>query len=223
MRLGAFISLMLIVFVVLVVALLAYTSYQEKKRRQALEQLASHLGMQFTANGIQLPSLAEAGFELLQRGSARRFYNCLSKRLINGTEISVFDYQYTTGSGDRRNTHRLSVFAAYREDLHLPSFRLHPENTFFHGIAKAFGMKDINFESHPYFSRSYLLRGEDEEQVRLRFHPGVLRFLEEHPNCAAEGCGSHLIFWRSGKQLEPQAIANFIRLGEELVQRLSPI
>ncbi|MEN9237733.1 MAG: hypothetical protein Q6K80_05925, partial [Thermostichus sp. DG_1_6_bins_120] len=90
---------MLIVFVVLVVALLAYTSYQEKKRRQALEQLASHLGMQFTANGIQLPSLAEAGFELLQRGSARRFYNCLSKRLINGTEISVFDYQYTTGSG----------------------------------------------------------------------------------------------------------------------------
>ncbi|MFQ3612566.1 MAG: hypothetical protein SNJ68_02475, partial [Cyanobacteriota bacterium] len=96
-------------------------------------------------------------------------------------------------------------------------------NAFFHGIAKAFGMKDINFESHPKFSQSYLLRGQDEAQIRMRFHPGVLSFLEDHPNYVVEGSGSHLILWRNNHLLQPEAIENFMRFGEELVHRLGHI
>lgn len=217
--------LFLILFVALFAGIIALGSYQEKKRRQALEQVAAYLGMRFTAQSVEgIPSgLNQSGFELLQRGYGRRFYNCMSKRLINGTEIALFDYQYTSGSGKNRSTYRMSVFSAYQEDLQLPSFRLHPENAFFHGIAKAFGMKDINFESHPKFSRSYLLRGQDEDQIRMRFHPGVLSFLEDHLNYALEGSGSHLILWRSNQRVQPEAIENFMRLGEELLQRLRPI
>ncbi len=214
--------LFLILFVALFVGIIALGSYQEKKRREALEQVAVRLGMQFSAQSVEgIPSrLNQSGFELFQRGRGRRYHNWMSKRLIDGTEIALFDYQYTSGSGKNRSTYRMSVFSAYQEDLHLPSFRLHPENAFFHGIAKAFGMKDINFESHPKFSRSYLLRGQDEDQIRMRFHPAILSFLEDHINYAVEGSGAHLILWRSNQRVQPEGMAEFMRLGEELVQWL---
>lgn len=214
--------LIFILFLALAAGILALALYHEKKRREALEQVAAQLGMQFSA---QLPEgirsrLVQAGFGLFEQGYGQRFYNSMSKRLIDGTEIALFDYQYTRGSGKSSSTYRQSVFYAYHEDLHLPRFRLHPENAFFHGIAKAFGMQDINFESHPKFSRSYLLRGENEAQVRLRFHPGVLSFLEQYPNYCAEGAGAHLILWQNDRQVSPEEIAKWMRLGEELTQRL---
>ncbi|MFS8780358.1 hypothetical protein [Synechococcus sp. W55.1] len=214
--------LIFILFLALAAGILALALYHEKKRREALERVAAQLGMRFSA---QLPEeirsrLLQAGFGLFERGHGRRFYNSMSKRLIDGTEITVFDYQYTSGSGKSSSTYRQSVFYAYHEDLHLPRFRLHPENAFFHGIAKAFGMQDINFESHPKFSRSYLLRGENEAQVRLRFHPGVLGFWEQHPNYCAEGAGAHLILWQNNRQVSPEEIAKWMRLGEELTQQL---
>lgn len=214
--------LIFILFLALAAGILALALYHEKKRREALERVAAQLGMRFSA---QLPEeirsrLLQAGFGLFERSHGRRFYNSMSKRLIDGTEITVFDYQYTRGRGKSSSTYRQSVFYAYHEDLHLPRFRLHPENAFFHGIAKAFGMQDINFESHPKFSRSYLLRGQDEAQVRLRFHPGVLSFLEQYPNYCAEGAGAHLILWQNDRQVSPEEIAKWMRLGEELTQRL---
>jgi hypothetical protein len=54
--------------------------------------------------------------------------------------------------------------------LSLPEFELRSENMF-HKIGKAFGCQDINFESHPEFSKRYLLRGADEEAVRTFFTP----------------------------------------------------
>ncbi|ABD02511.1 hypothetical protein CYB_1547 [Synechococcus sp. JA-2-3B'a(2-13)] len=214
--------LIFILFLALAAGILALALYHEKKRREALERVAAQLGMRFSA---QLPEeirsrLLQAGFGLFERGHGRRFYNSMSKRLIDGTEITVFDYQYTSGSGKSSSTYRQSVFYAYHEDLHLPRFRLHPENALFHGIAKAFGMQDINFESHPKFSRSYLLRGENEAQVRLRFHPGVLGFWEQHPNYCAEGAGAHLILWQNDRQVSPEGMAEWMHLGEELTQRL---
>jgi len=210
-------------FLIGLLALVVYLAdYLEKKRREALEQVARSLGMSFSAElpeGIR-SRLRQAGFELFERGYDRRFYNSMSKRLIDGTEIGAFDYKYTRGSGKSRSTHFQSVFWAYCEDLRLPHFRLHPNIPLFHDIAKAFGMQDINFESHPKFSRSYLLRGENEAEIRLRFHPSFLSFLEQHPPCCAEGSGPLLIVWRDHQQVSPEKMADWLRFGEEWVQRL---
>ncbi len=199
-------------------ALVVYLADYLKKRREALEQVARSLGMSFSA---ELPErirsrLLQADFELFERGYSRRFYNSLSKQLIDGSGIAVFDYQYTRG----RRTHCQSVFWAYCEDLRLPHFRLHPNIPLFHDIAKAFGMQDINFEGHPQFSRSYLLRGEDEAKIRLRFHSRFLSFLEQHPPCCAEGSGPQLIVWRDDQQVSPEKMPAWLRFGEEWVQRL---
>jgi hypothetical protein len=220
----------LIIWVLILLGLLALVvylaDYLEKKRREALEQVARSLGMSFSAElpeGIR-SRLLQAGFELFKRGGARRFYNSMFKRLNDGTEIAIFDYSCKAPRGrnyySRGRNYYLSVFWAYCEDLRLPHFRLHPEVPLFHDVAKAFGMQDINFENHPDFSRRYLLRGEDEAKIRLRFHPSFLNFLEQHPPCYAEGSGPQLVIWRDDPLVSPEKMADWLRFGEEWVQRL---
>ncbi|MFS8815337.1 hypothetical protein NW811_08585 [Synechococcus sp. R60.4] len=216
----------LIIWVLILLGLLALVvylgDYLEKKRREALEQVARSLGMSSSAElpeGIR-SRLLQAGFELFQRSGAR-FYNSMFKRLNDGTEIAIFDYSWKASRRRRRERgYYFSVFWAYCEDLRLPHFRLHPEVPLFHDVAKAFGMQDINFENHPDFSRRYLLRGEDEAKIRLRFHPSFLNFLEQHPPCCAEGSGPQLIVWRDDQQVSPEKMADWLRFGEEWVQRL---
>jgi hypothetical protein len=210
----------LIIFVLFLVLFflgpLALITYLEKRRREALERVAGRLGMLFSAElpeGIR-SRLLQAGF--FQRSGAR-FYNSMFKRLNDGTEIAIFDYSWKASRG--RNYY-FSVFWAYCEDLRLPHFRLHPEVPLFHDVAKAFGMQDINFENHPDFSRRYLLRGEDEAKIRLRFHPSFLNFLEQHPPCCAEGFGPQLVIWRDDPPVSPEEMADWLRFGEEWVQRL---
>lgn len=209
----------LIICVLILLGPLALITYLEKRRREALERVARRLGMSFSAElpeGIR-SRLLQAGFELFQRGGARRFYNSMFKRLNDGTEIAIFDYSCKAPRG--RNYY-FSVFWAYCEDLRLPHFRLHPEVPLFHDVAKAFGMQDINFENHPKFSRRYLLRGEDEAKIRLRFHPSFLNFLEQHPPCCAEGFGPQLVIWQDDQMVLPEKMAEWLRFGEEWVQRL---
>jgi hypothetical protein len=193
-------------------------TYLEKWRRKALERVARRLGMSFSAElpeGIR-SRLLQAGF--FQRSGAR-FYNSMFKRLNDGTEIAIFDYSWKDSR--RRRNYYLSVFWAYCEDLRLPRFRLRPEVPLFDDVAEAFGMQDINFENHPDFSRRYLLRGEDEAKIRLRFHPSFLNFLEQHPPCYAKGFGPQLVIWRDYPPLEtPEKMADWLRFGEEWVQRL---
>lgn len=218
----------LIIWVLILLGLLALVvylaDYLEKKRREALEQVARSLGMSFSAElpeGIR-SRLLQAGFELFQRSGAR-FYNSMFKRLNDGTEIAIFDYSWKASRRRRRREREyyFSVFWAYCEDLRLPHFRLHPEVPLFHDVAKAFGMQDINFENHPDFSRRYLLRGEDEAKIRLRFHPSFLNFLEQHPPCYAEGFGPQLVIWRDyPPPVTPEKMADWLRFGEEWVQRL---
>lgn len=219
----------LIIWVLILLGLLALVvylaDYLEKKRREALEQVARSLGMSFSAElpeGIR-SRLLQAGFELFQRSGAR-FYNSMFKRLNDGTEIAIFDYSWKASRRRRRRREReyyFSVFWAYCEDLRLPHFWLHPEVPLFHDVAKAFGMQDINFENHPDFSRRYLLRGEDEAKIRLRFHPSFLNFLEQHPPCYAEGFGPQLVIWRDyPPPVTPEKMADWLRFGEEWVQRL---
>jgi hypothetical protein len=216
----------LIIWVLILLGLLALVvylgDYLEKKRREALEQVARSLGMSFSAElpeGIR-SRLLQAGFELFQRSGAR-FYNSMFKRLNDGTEIAIFDYSWKASRRRRERGYYFSVFWAYCEDLRLPHFRLHPEVPLFHDVAKAFGMQDINFENHPDFSRRYLLRGEDEAKIRLRFHPSFLNFLEQHPPCYAEGFGPQLVIWRDyPPPVTPEKMADWLRFGEEWVQRL---
>jgi hypothetical protein len=94
----------------------------------------------------------------------------------------------------------------------LPTFSLRPE-TIWHKIGGWFGHQDIDFESHPGFSRLYLLRGRDEEAIRRLFTAEVLAFYEGQSGLSTEGAGNRLVVYRHAKRIAPADTRSFLEEG----------
>jgi len=56
--------------------------------------------------------------------------------------------------------------------------------------------QDVDFTSHPEFSKSYLLQGEDEENIRAIFTAKLLDYFLTHEKITVEGKGNILIVYR---------------------------
>ncbi len=220
-----FLAVLVLVFAIVGI-IVAVQALRARKRREALQAIALRHGYTFTAKPVGYQPYPGFAFRLFNVGRAKQQHNALSKTLSDGTQIVIFDYQYTTGSGKSRTTHYQTVFAAQGPDLALPTFRIDPEIGWVHSIGKVFGLKDINFERYPKFSKLYLLRGDDEAQIRTYFHGGILQWFEQHPGYCAEGQSrlqsnsSCLLLWRERRTVKPEVLPEFALLGQDLWYRV---
>jgi hypothetical protein len=187
---------------------------RDKKRTEALANLAVRFGMQFLGH-------APVGFKvnLFTLGHGSQARNVM-KGEIDGLTVSLFDYTYVTGHRKSRRDHRQTVVGLSLPTLSLPPFLLMPENIVYR-IASALGWHDIDFPEAPNFSKRFLLRGAQEHAIRAAFNPGVLDFFERHPGVSAEGSGSQLIYYRAGYLQQPADIRGFMRQGCELAKLLA--
>ena len=81
------------------------------------------------------------------------------------------------------------------------------------------GARGINFETHPRFSRMYLLRSKDTAAIRALFGEELLAFLEHKPGTCVQGNGEQLvIYWR--ERIKPEEVEQFIQEGLEIVALL---
>ena len=164
-----------------------YSVYAAKKRREAMLEAAESMGLTFFPDGD--PSLLNqlSAFKLFNQGRGRKM-----KNLIQGdsgeVNIAIFDYQYTTGSGKHSQTHVQSVVALQSSELVCPDFTMRPEGMF-DKIGGMMGFQDIDFDTHPDFSRMFVLKAPDEQAVRDFFK----RFPDD------EACLVHIFNARSGE------------------------
>jgi hypothetical protein len=126
--------------------------------------------------------------------------------------VTIFDHKYVTGGGKSSHTWNHSVVCFRFEGTELPSFSLRPENIW-HKIGSWLGYQDIDFDSHPVFSSNYLLRGGDEDAIRMLFTDPVLEFYEQNPGLSTEGSGNILLFYRHSVRVGPQGIRPFMEEG----------
>lgn len=183
---------------------------QEKKRTSDLRRFAMKYGYEFREKLKDLPDIVSLGdrFELFKTGHSGTTYNILQTR--RATEgISTFDFNYTVGSGKSSSTHRQTVFSIDSERMSLPHFTLGPERLS-HKIGKVFGYQRIDFDSHPEFSRRYLLRGEDIDAIRSLFSHPIRAHFQNHKGWNLEGNGRSLLIYRSGKRVQPSELGTFI-------------
>jgi len=96
---------------------------------------------------------------------------------------------------------------------------LRPEGLM-HKIGSLFGYQDIDFDSHPNFSKHYLLRGSDEEAIRELFDDDLLSFFETQEKVCVEADGHDLIIYRQRKRIEPDTVQEFLREGFGIFARL---
>ena len=182
-----------------------------KKRTEQFALISAELKLNFFPKGS--PSLFERlkPFHLFSKGWSRKIKNLMEGE-ANKVELAIFDYQYTTHGGQHPQTHRQSLLFIRSPKLNLPDFSLRPENVF-HKIGSAFGDKDIDFETHPIFSKSYLLRGDNEAAIRGLFNNELLNFIQSQQNISIEGSGDQLIFYRHKNRVKPEEVESFMEEG----------
>lgn len=173
----------------------------EKKRTEEFQGVAAELGLPFHPKGDA--SLLERlkDFHLFSQGHSKKMRNLLYGE-IEGGEVALFGYQYTTGGGNSSQTHRQNVVYFSSPSLDLPRFALRPEHLF-HKIGAVLGYEDIDFDSHEHFSKSYLLKGDDETEIRNTFSDAILSYFENQTGTCTEAGGDQLIFYRAGKRIKP--------------------
>ena len=201
---------------VIVAVIIIVINYYEKKRREALLNLSRLMGYSFTEKGDKSLQASLNHFHLFSRGHSRKIKNVMTRR-SDDTDITVMDYRYTTGGGKNSRTWRQTVILYKCSRLRLPAFTLRPENVF-HKIGSAFGYQDINFDTHPTFSKQYLLRGAEEQAVRQLFNGERLAYYERHKGLSTEGADDGLVYYRSSKRVPPEKIRAFIEEGAKVLR-----
>ena len=108
------------VFVVIAALVIVFNVY-ERRRTEQLRQIAEDLSFQFLGenDGDLLAHLGD--FNLFSQGRSRKLKNLLVGT-SSDTEVAIFDYQYTTGSGKNSQTHRQTVIRFQSERLHTSGF-----------------------------------------------------------------------------------------------------
>jgi hypothetical protein len=191
----------------------------EKRRRAAVASIAEQLGLSFVEDGGSGLLSELSDLPLFSRGRSKRITNLIQGE-TDEVIMAIFDYRYTTGSGKNSHTDRQTVAFFRSPGMNLPQFELKPQS-FFHGIGKLFGYQDIDFPSHPKFSKMFLLRGTHETQLRIVFTADVLSFFETKPRINVEARGHDLICYRQSKRVKPDQLREQMGEGLEVLKRFS--
>lgn len=167
--------------VVLVVAAIGAAIYfshlQAKKRRRELAALATQLGWRFDPSRDGSHSDRYSSFSAFSRGRSRSAYNTLSGSVEVGKHsfaARAGDFQYTTGSGKNRRTHRLSYLLLHTS-YSTPDLNIRRENVL-DRVAGAIGFEDIDFESEQ-FSREFFVKSSDKKFAYDVVHARTMEFL----------------------------------------------
>ena len=205
-------TVLIITAVFLLVGFLCFIFWRMgKKRTEQFALISAELKLNFFPKGSTSLFERLKPFHLFSQGWSRKIKNLMEGE-ANKVELAIFDYQYTTGGGEHSHTYRQSILFFRSPKLYLPDFSLRPENVF-HKIGGAFGYKDIDFETHPIFSKSYLLRGDNEAAIRGLFNNKLLNFIQSQQKISIEGSGDQLIFYRNKNRVKPEEVESFMEEG----------
>ena len=203
-----------VVFGIVVVGGLAwYSSHQAKKRTEACQAQAGAMGLEFVETADEL--IGRLGdFALFKRGRSKRTRNVLTGD-AGDVKISIFDYRFTTGSGKNKTVHQQTVVLLESANIQAPSFSMRQQG-FFDKFGKALGFQDIDFTSHPKFSKMFVLQGPNEEAVRKFFTPSLLEFFETQDKVSVEGGFGRVMIYSGRKLLPPEEVKDALAKAYEV-------
>ncbi len=205
-----FIGIIVVVSIALVIS--GITMYFDKKRTEFFMKYAQNHNYSFEKENWNF--ISPYNFDLFNKGRNKSL-----KKIIKGEfdnfKFLLCDYKYQTGSGKNKSQHKQTIIIAEVEgDYRFPHFTLRPEN-FFDKIAGAVGFKDINFDSHPKFSKMFCLKGENEKMIRNVFTNEILSYYENNEGFITETDKNFILIYKNEKTIaaEEKALDDFINKG----------
>lgn len=204
------------------VAIVIFAIKAEKKRDEALAQFAQQMGLTFEkkiSGSGHFPCSSAALFSCGRSRYAKRYMT----GKVADVDVILSDYQYTTGSGKNSTRHTLTLAAYHVPDIAMPDFSLESEN-FLTRLAEKFGMQDIDFDTHPEFSKTYRLVGKDEQRVRAFFTPNLLTSIENgliSKKWRVQAADNWLIIHSYPGRLKPEQWSDFLNNTFELMNKIT--
>ncbi len=158
-----------ILIVLLVAGGIAYVAWTMHQRQLARARaIAAAAGLQIDTDTKRPPAL---DFELFERGSSKKVRHQMWRA---GEQDSVFQYEYTTGSGDNARTYTMTC-ALVTVPFRAPHLTITTEN-WWTRIKRAVGSRDIEVES-PVFNDRYHVRCEDERFAITLLDPDMIAWM----------------------------------------------
>lgn len=215
-----FVTIAVVVVIPFVIAMVVWQRRVTAARIAALKSIAARVRAEFRPDGS--PELAQslATLPLFSMRSSRKLSNLL-QRFSDEPDLAVFDFEYYQSSGKSGHFIRQTVACLDLDPMQLPEFTLHPESII-DRIAVKFGGQDIDFDQYPGFSSKYRLKSPQESEIRRAFAPALISWLEQQPNCHLECTGRRIIWYDSGKLIDPKQIEQFVRDAWDCFKRVLP-
>ncbi|MEE3373407.1 MAG: hypothetical protein VX346_28985 [Planctomycetota bacterium] len=213
--LSVLVSFLPFVVLVLLIVLAVYGAKRSVRRRTAgFQQVAGMLGLRYVeySAGHLMDQLAE--FQLFAQGKSRRISNVMQGK-IQDTEVSVFDYAYTTGAGKRAQTHRQTVICFQGGTASWPNFALRPAGPFYR-FTEGPGDRPIEGAVPARLSETLVLRGTDEVAVRALFGEDQWRVIETLSPISCECRGDRFLFYRQRQRVRPDQLEQLLAEGLDL-------
>ena len=164
---------------------------------------------------------------------------------VNGVRVTLADYNFSP-PGTKKKTQETTLLTIQTNSINLPPFTLMPSGWLIDSLSSMVGYRDINFDSHPQFSKQYLLRAFDEDDLGNEFsryeEPSTSAFkesknealvhdlfthelldlLETNSGVSLEGRGDQFILRRFTNQRVPaNELTTFVELGVKILSILS--
>lgn len=183
-----FVVVPVVIAVVALIGTIAYFHHlKERKRREALAQLAARNGLRFDASKSDPPACLREMADFA-RGHSRYAYNTLSGPLRLGEatlEVRMGDYHFAVTRSNGKSTttqhYNFSYLAVRCGRPGAPRVTVRREG-FFDSISAAFGFNDIDFESAE-FSRLFHVSASDKRFAYDLIHPRTIELLlADSPN-----------------------------------------
>jgi hypothetical protein len=164
----------LIVLVIIAFAAVAYFFHRlEQQRREALLLWATRKGFDFDPARRKGLKDRWAGLKILRRGHSQSGKNFITGRW-EGRDVTMFDFQFVTGSGKNRQTHRRGLVILAIDHPTIP-LQIRRENPF-DKVGEFLGMDDIDFESAE-FSRKFHVKSSDRKWAYDVIHTRTMDYL----------------------------------------------
>ena len=207
---------------IFVAFVLAFVRRQARLRSEgfmeALEDQLSGADLEFSQEDSLGRCERLQEFKVGSVGRRRKVSNVVSG-VWEGREVLCCDYRYVVGHGKHQRAYSQTILIMNLVRP-FPPFVMGPEG-FFAKIAQVFGASDIDFQTHPEFSKSYVLKGKDEEGVRAAFSFDLLEYFEAQRGLTLESHDGLVLFYRVNKRCKPAALEAFFGEGFEVLDALA--
>lgn len=192
----------LTVVVIVYACIAAVGRVLETRRTREFEAAAQELGLAFQPDGSSAFELELSSFPLLDIGRARELKNLVTAD-TSDVRVSIFDYKYVTGHGKSKRTRCQTVIAVQSPELRTPTFHLRPEGLL-DAVGSLLGRQDIDFDDHPEFSKTFVLKSETEDETRKFFDQSMLDFFASRRGITFETTSGVFLYYRNWRRVPPE-------------------